>query len=208
MFVTVWLGIIEISTGKLKAANAGHEFPVIKHTNEKFELIRDKHGFVLAGMEFSKYTEYEIYMNKGDVLYLYTDGVPESTNSENKLFGVERMLAALNDTKDTQMKSLLENVRAHIDDFVQEAPLFDDITMLAFCYNGTTKKGTEEPAPDVQREFCVKDSTTADINSFVEESIESKSVDLRTSAKLMVVVDETGANVIQYSGASYVKIGL
>ncbi|MEG2137202.1 MAG: PP2C family protein-serine/threonine phosphatase, partial [Oscillospiraceae bacterium] len=75
MFVTVWLGVMEISTGKLVAANAGHEFPVIKRADGDYELIHDKHGFVLSGMEGSRYTEYELQLDPGDKLFLYTDGV-------------------------------------------------------------------------------------------------------------------------------------
>ena len=78
MFVTVWLGILEISTGKLTCANAGHEYPAIKRSGGDYELIKDKHGFVLAGMEGFRYKEYELHMDPGDRLFLYTDGVVES----------------------------------------------------------------------------------------------------------------------------------
>ncbi|MEG1431254.1 MAG: PP2C family protein-serine/threonine phosphatase, partial [Oscillospiraceae bacterium] len=131
MFVTVWLGVMEISTGKLVAANAGHEFPVIKRADGDYQLIRDKHGFVLSGMEGSRYTEYELQLDPGDKLFLYTDGVPEATDANNELFGNDRMLESLNRHKDENCESLLHNVKLDVENFVGSAPQFDDITMLS-----------------------------------------------------------------------------
>ena len=130
MFVTVWLGILEISTGKLQAANAGHEYPAVKKAGGNFELFKDKHGFVIGGMESMKYKQYEIQLDKGDTLFLYTDGVAEATNAENQLFGTERMLEALNAEPTAEPKILLENMKKSIDEFAGNAPQFDDLTML------------------------------------------------------------------------------
>lgn len=131
MFVTVWLGILEISTGKMICANAGHEFPSVQRANGDFELIRDKHGFVLAGMEGSKYKEYEITLEKGDRLFVYTDGVAEATNAADELYGTDRMIDALNRNKDASCEALLHHMKEDIDLFVGDAPQFDDITMLS-----------------------------------------------------------------------------
>lgn len=131
MFVTVWLGIYEISTGRLTAANAGHEYPALKRAGGKFELFKDRHGFVLAGMENTRYREYEIQLNEGDILFVYTDGVAEATDNDNQLYGAERMLEALNRRADAGPKELLEEVKSDIDGFVGEAMQFDDITMMA-----------------------------------------------------------------------------
>ena len=137
LFVTVWLGILELSTGKLTAANAGHEYPVVKHANGSFELYRDKHGFVIGGMDGIKYKEYELQFERGSKLFLYTDGVPEATNAENELFGAERMLAALNGAEqNASPEQILKTVRKSVDEFVKEAEQFDDLTMLCFEYNG------------------------------------------------------------------------
>lgn len=136
MFVTVWIGIMEVDTGKMVCSNAGHEYPTICRAGGQFELFKDPHGFVLAGMEDMPYTEYEIQLNPGDVLYVYTDGVPEATNGDNQLFDNERMLVALNDLKNPEPEVLLHKVQEHIDQFVGEAPQFDDITMLALKYKG------------------------------------------------------------------------
>jgi len=136
MFVTVWLGILELSTGKLTAANAGHEYPVLKSPEGTFQLIKDKHGLVIGGMDGINYKEYVMMLRPGEKLFLYTDGVTEATDSEDRLFGTERMLDALNMDPGAVPQQLLKNVRSAVDGFVQEAEQFDDLTMLALQYNG------------------------------------------------------------------------
>ena len=131
MFVTVWYGVLEISTGKITAANAGHEFPIIKKQGGKYELLQDKHGFVIGGMEGMKYTEYEIQLDSGEMLFLYTDGVPEATDGENKMYGTDRLLEAMNSKEHTDPLELLRSITDNVDQFVGEADRFDDMTMLA-----------------------------------------------------------------------------
>ncbi len=133
MFVTAWLGIYEISTHTMTAANAGHEFPAIRRKDGSFELFKDPHGLVLAYIEDFSYKEYTFELNEGDTLFVYTDGVAEATNSNNELYGTDRMLHALNQSADSgaDAQRLLKDVRSDIDGFVQDAPQFDDITMLA-----------------------------------------------------------------------------
>ena len=130
MFVTVWLGIYEIPTGKLIAANAGHEYPALRRGDGHFELYKDRHGFVLAGLESARYQEYELELAVGDTLFLYTDGVTEATDAHNTLYGTDRMLTALNARPEGNPRSLLAEIKGDIDRFVEEAPQFDDITML------------------------------------------------------------------------------
>ena len=131
MFVTVWFGIYTISTGKVIAANAGHEYPVIKHGERGFEIMKDRHGFVIGGMDGLKYRDYEFTLESGDVLFLYTDGVPEATDAESNMYGTERLLKTLNAVSDGSAKALLEAVHADVEAFVGTAPQFDDLTMLA-----------------------------------------------------------------------------
>jgi sigma-B regulation protein RsbU (phosphoserine phosphatase) len=135
MFVTVWFGILEISSGKLTCANAGHEYPAVKRANGSFELYTDKHGFVIGGMEGTKYQEYTIQLDHGDMVFLYTDGVPEATNSDVVMYGTDRMLAALNKVKDSSLKEILDNVCYDITDFIMDAEQFDDLTMMCLKYN-------------------------------------------------------------------------
>lgn len=132
MFVTVWLGIYEIPTGKLAYANAGHECPAIMRAGGGYELLRESHDFVVGGMEGMTYTGHEIALQAGDKLFLYTDGVPEATNGAEELFGEERMLEALNRCTALSPQDTLTEVKREIDAFVGEADQFDDLTMLSF----------------------------------------------------------------------------
>ena len=141
MFVTVWVGILEISTGRLKAANAGHEYPVIKKPDGRFEVFKDKHGLVIGAMDGMVYREYELQLEPGSKLFLYTDGVPEANDADNRLFGMERMLAALNADPDAAPEQILKNVRGAVDDFVKDAEQFDDLTMLCMEYRGKEQEG-------------------------------------------------------------------
>ena len=143
MFVTVWVGILELSTGKLTAANAGHEYPVFRRSGNMYELFRDRHGLVIGALSGAKYKEYEIQLKKGDRLFVYTDGVPEATNADQELFGTERMLKALNTQPDAAPTQILKNVRAAVDAFVQNAEQFDDLTMLCMEYRGKSEESEE-----------------------------------------------------------------
>ncbi len=136
MFVTVWYGCLDLETGVLEAANAGHEFPVFKPADGSFELVKDKHGIVLGAMEGSRYKQYEIRMTPGAKLFIYTDGVPEATNADGELFGTERMLQALREAEGENPRKILEHVDASIKVFVKSAPQFDDVTMLCIEYKG------------------------------------------------------------------------
>ena len=131
MFVTGWFGIYTISTGKVIAANAGHEYPIIKHGENGFEIMKDRHGFVIGGMCGLKYRDYEFELASGDTLFLYTDGVPEATDADGKMFGTERLLETLSAAANGTAKELLEAVSTDVEAFVGTAPQFDDLTMLA-----------------------------------------------------------------------------
>ena len=141
MFVTVWLGILELSTGILTAANAGHEYPVLKSPGGPFELFKDPHGFIIGGMDGVKYREYTLTLQPGARLFVYTDGVPEATDDMESLFGTERMLAALNEAQDASPEGVLKNMRRAVDGFVGEAEQFDDLTMLCLHYIGPDPGG-------------------------------------------------------------------
>ena len=139
MFVTVWVGILELSTGKLTAANAGHEYPAVLQADGTFGLLKDQHGFVLGGMEGMEYEEYELQLTPGSKVFLYTDGVSEASDAENNMFGLDRMLAALNAYKDASAEEILKGVRERISEFAGDAEQFDDLTMLCLEYKGKEK---------------------------------------------------------------------
>ena len=136
LFVTVWLAILEISTGKGVAANAGHEHPVIKRADGDYELVTYKHSVAVATFPGLPYKEHEFELHSGDSLFVYTDGVPEATNSENELYGTDRMLEVLNSNKDCSVEEILNKLKSSIDEFASGAPQFDDITMLVLKYLG------------------------------------------------------------------------
>ena len=145
MFVTVWLGILEISTGIITASNAGHEYPAIyRKETGTFELLKDKHGFVIGGMDQVHYEEYQIQLKPGDKLFVYTDGVPEATAVDSTMFGTDRMIEALNRNPDAAPQEILKTVRSAVDDFVKEAEQFDDLTMM--CMEYMPHKSADSPA--------------------------------------------------------------
>lgn len=135
MFVSVWVGILEISTGKITAANAGHEYPALTKNGEFF-LMKDHHDLVIGAMEDRDYKEYELMLAPGDKLFVYTDGLPEATDSGEKMFGTDRMIAALNKNPDASPELILKDVRRAVDEFVKDAEQFDDLTMLCMEYDG------------------------------------------------------------------------
>lgn len=140
MFVTAWMGVLDTVTGKVEFANAGHNPPLVRHAGGGFEYLRSKPCFILAGMDGIKYRKNEFTLAPGDEIYLYTDGVTEATDSENNLYGEERLLALLNSMGDLSGEEICRAVKADMDAFVGDAPQFDDITMLYLKYNGGDAK--------------------------------------------------------------------
>ena len=135
-FVTVWLAVFDLKTGKGIAANAGHEHPVIRRANGLYELVEYKHNPPVATMKKMKFKDHEFELHPGDSLFVYTDGVAEATNEHDELFGTERMLDALNSDPDASCEQVLNNVMNGINEFVEGAEQFDDITMMSFHYYG------------------------------------------------------------------------
>lgn len=134
LFVTAWLGVLELTTGKLTYVNAGHNPPLIKQNGGEFTYLKSRAGFVLAGMETIKYRQNEITIAPGDRLFLYTDGVTEATNSSIELYGEERLSAFMNSHSGENAGEILHDLKADIYAFQGEAPQFDDITMLMLDY--------------------------------------------------------------------------
>ena len=136
MFVTVWLGIIDLTNGAMFCANAGHEYPVLMRAGSDFEVFKDKHGLALAAMEGMRFKQYELQLNPGDRLFVYTDGIPEAIDENVEQYGMERLVNMLNSVKTEKMTVVLPAVREDIAKFAGNAEQFDDITMLGFVYAG------------------------------------------------------------------------
>lgn len=136
MFVTVWLAIIDIRTGKGVAANAGHEHPAMKKNGGRYEMIKYKHSPAVSTIEGIEFAEHEFVLEPGESVFVYTDGVTEATNKDVELFGEKRLLEVLDRNRDAAPEILLPAVKEAIDEFVGSEPQFDDITMLCFRYKG------------------------------------------------------------------------
>ena len=136
MFVTVWLGILEISTGRLTAANAGHEYPMLKVAGGSFELYKDRHGLVIGAMDGVKYRDYTLSLAPGSKLFVYTDGLTEAVNSGLEQFGVQGILEALRRRENGKPEEILEAMNGAVKTFIGNEPQFDDLTMLCVEYKG------------------------------------------------------------------------
>ena len=194
MFVTAWMGILDLTTGQVKFANAGHNPPLLKRADGSFEYLKTRAGFVLAGMEGVRYRPSEITLNPGDRLFLYTDGVPEATNVDNKLYGEDRLLSFMNQNASTEATELLPALKANIDEFVGEAPQFDDITMLMFDYK--PKKGGERMT---NKTFPAKTESLNDVLGFVEETLEGFECPMKIQTAVCVAIEEVFVNVAHYA---------
>ena len=135
MFVTAWMGLLDLRTGLLRYANAGHNPPLIRSQNGTYAYLKARPNFVLAGMEQVPYRTCELQLRPGDEIFLYTDGVTEAQNGRQELFGEQRLLSALNERKSLSVQETCENVRANVDSFVGGADQFDDITMVCLKLN-------------------------------------------------------------------------
>lgn len=145
MFVTVWLGILELSTGRLTCANAGHEYPILRGRDGVFRVYKDKHGLMVGAMKHSKYVDYELRLAPGDAVFVYTDGIPEANDAAGAFYGMDRLEAILNRIPGASPREILEGVKADVDAFAGGADQFDDLTMLCVVYNG--KKGGSIACP-------------------------------------------------------------
>ena len=206
MFVTAWMGILDITTGQVKFANAGHNPPLLKRANGSFEYLKTRAGFVLAGMEGIRYRIGELALYPGDRLFLYTDGVPEATNTENKLYGEDRLLDFMNRNCAMEATTLLPALKANIDEFVGAAPQFDDITMLMFDY-----KPKEGGAYMTNQTFPAKTEALPDILGFVEETLDGYGCPMKIQMAVCVAIEEVFVNIAHYAygnGAGDMNLGI
>ena len=194
MFVTAWMGILDLTTGKMQFANAGHNPPLIKRVNGDFEYLKTRAGFVLAGMEGVRYRVGELMIHPGDRLFLYTDGVPEATNTENKLYGEDRLLAFMNQNASAEATEFLPALKANIDEFVGEAPQFDDITMLMFDY-----KPKQGGVNMMNKTFPAKVEALSDVLGFVDQTLESYECPMKIQTAICVAIEEVFVNVAHYA---------
>ena len=190
-FVTVWLGILEISTGNGWAVNAGHEHPVIRRGNSSFDLVVYKHSPAVGVMSGLPFRQHEFHLDPGDALFVYTDGVPEATNAKSELFGNERMLQVLNAHPEEKPENLLPIMHREINAFVGEAPQFDDITMLMLEYSGPEK--CEELEIEAARE------NLSHVLEFLDGYLERHGCSIKAQTQLDIAVEEIFVNIASYA---------
>ena len=194
MFVTVWFGILDLKSGVITAANAGHERPAVKQPGKPFELLKDKHGFVVGWYKDVKYTEYEIKLEKGAKLFIYTDGVPEAS-SLHEQFGTERMIETLNRHGEEAPTTLVTNLKADIDAFVGEANQFDDITMLCIEYKGYEEQKKDAFAYDVEADVANMEAMLSPIL----RKLEALEVEHKAIYQIHLSLEELFTNIASYA---------
>lgn len=191
MFVTAWMGVLELKTGLVEFANAGHNPPLVRHRNGKFEYLRVRPGLVLAGMEDIKYKKNELKLSAGDEIFLYTDGVTEATNEDDALYGEERLLSFLNTLGDISSQEICNAVKKDVSRFVGETPQSDDITMLCLKYNGgvTVKEMTiEATVANIEK-----------VTDFVNEQLQEVGCPMKAQTQIDIAIDELFGNIAHYA---------
>lgn len=192
MFVTVWLGIIELSTGRMTAASAGHDDPAVYRKGGVFELIGGEHGLFIGAFEDIEYENFEIRLGEGDKVFIYTDGVHEAVNANEEMFTVDRMLHSLNEVGTQNPECILEYVKSSVAEFVGDVPQFDDLTMLCFELKATGNS---------KQTLCVdaKLDHYTDVIAFIDKLLEQNGCDEENRFRVQLAVDEIFTNIVNYA---------
>ena len=204
LFITAFEGVLDLETGQFNFVNAGHEMPFIRRKG-KFAPEKIRAGFVLAGMDMTRYRMGSLQMEPGDAIFQYTDGVTEATNGNNELYGMERLEAVLNKNADAAPDALLPAVKADIDAFVGDAPQFDDITMLCLEF----KKMMNASDPNEMTVEATLENIPA-VTAFVDERLEALDCPMKAQMQIDVAIDELFSNIARYaydpSGPATVRV--
>lgn len=199
MFVTVWIGVLKISTGELRYANAGHEYPAIMRAGGKFKLIKDHHSPPIGCMEGIPYKEQLLKLNPGDFIYIYTDGVTEANNIAKELLGEKRMLEALDLPCNGDVSELDQNVKNKIDEFAGGTEQFDDITMLCLKYNGVQEIQEKRGDPMKQLKVTADISKLDQVLAFADTILEEAGCSPKAQMQIDVAVEEIFVNIAHYA---------
>lgn len=198
MFVTAWLGVLTLSTGEFRYANAGHEYPAFSRNGNKFELVKEHHSPPLGCMEGIQYEEHKTILAPGDIIYVYTDGVTEANDNRHELYGEKRLISALNLPFNGDMTVLNKNISDSITRFTGGAEQFDDITMLSLKYNGpnnTGKAGIEMKELKVKADISELDK----VLSFADSILESMDCSMKAQMQIDVAIEELFVNIAHYA---------
>ncbi len=193
MFVTVWLGIFEISSGRLRFANAGHNLPLLARSGGSFEYLSGTSGLVLGGMDGVKYKEFELVLDCGDSIFLYTDGVTEAIDGNESAYGEERLKKVLDMCCDRIPSELTERVKDDLSSFTKGEPQFDDVTLLALRVLSRPEK--EIVVPVSMESYSL-------VLSFIEDTLTELGCPMHNLTEINIAMDEIFSNIVRYSGAS------
>ena len=194
MFVTVWLGILTISTGYLVFADAGHEYPAIKRAGGDFTCQKDIHSAPVAARKKTVFKDNRMFMRPGDTLYLYTDGVTEACDREKEMFTRQRMLSALNGEDNPALKELDDRVRGSIEEFAGEAEQFDDITTLCFRYFGN-----EAESLGGSIEIGAVSENLPKVTDLINNALKGLSVSPKELSQILIIAEELFINIASYA---------
>ena len=195
MFVTVWLGVVDLQSGQAVCANAGHEYPAVMRAGGGYELVKDRHGVALAAMDGVKYEEYELQLNPGDRIFVYTDGIPEAINSGTEQYGAGRMINALNRAAKATLRGGLSSVLEDLAAFVGKEDQFDDITMLNFTYIGSEKAVSDVKTLKLE----AKVQSLEQVLGFIGQNLEEAGASVRTVNQILIAAEEIFVNIASYA---------
>ncbi len=199
LFITAFVGVLNLKSGEFRYVNAGHEIPFIARAGGEFAPHKIRAAFVLAGMEGMKYKAGVFQLEPGDKIFQYTDGVTEATDKDNQLFGMDRLTETLNKVKDKTPEEILVKVKEDIDNFVGEAPQFDDITML--CLEFKKRYGDNEG-----KTAAVTLDSMAELTEYIETTFEEGGAPMSVITKMNIALDEIFSNIVKFSGATFAKV--
>ena len=194
LFVTAFMGLLDINSGDFTFVNAGHNAPLLRRRGGEYEYLKMDPGFVLAGLEGMRYESDRLRLEPGDTLFLYTDGVTEALDPNEELFGEDRLKAALNrdEAKELKMNELLPYIRAALRDFADGAEQADDITMLGITYRGASADGDTLVVPASSDELDR-------VQAFVDERLDRLDCPMKTRVQIQIAVEELFVNIARYA---------
>lgn len=192
MFVTAWMGLLDTETGLLQYVNAGHNPPLVRHRDGRFAYLRTRPNFILAGMSTTRYQKHEWQMEPGDEIFVYTDGVTEAADTDDRLYGEERLEAILSAARGTP-EELCRTVRADLEKFTKGAEQSDDITMLCVKRSPYERRAELTATPDK--------ASIAAAADFLSETLERWELPMPLANKAQIAADEIYSNIVYYSGA-------
>ncbi len=198
MFVTAWMGVINLETGHMAFANAGHNPPLICRKNGTFEYLKTRPNFVLAGMDCTVYKKHELYLKPGDKIYLYTDGVTEANDINGNLFGDDRLLKSMHSLSRADSETICKQIESDVNAFAKDAEQSDDMTMLAFGLNYMKTPSSIVVYPDMD--------ALEKVNDYICDQLEEINVSKSVLNKIRVIIDEVYSNVMRYSNATTLEV--